>query len=55
METFTEYLQSLLEQGLIRREIVEAREKYYITEKGVKVLIYFKKVKVELPPLNLPP
>lgn len=47
-----EYLNSLLEQKLITREAVGARGKYQITERGVSVLTYFRKVKVELPPLK---
>jgi len=52
-EPLQEYLRSLLEQKLIIREAVGARERYQITERGVIVLTYFRKVKDELPPLKI--
>jgi len=52
-EPLQEHLRSLLEQNLIVREAVGARERYRITERGVSVLTYFGKVKDELPPLKI--
>jgi len=43
-----EILESLIEQDLVKVEVVKKSKRYYIMPKGLRVLGYFKKIREEL-------